>query len=452
VHELYKLLLELFRRVEFSSGMAKPLAALAVMLSVLFVAWLAFVIVRYILNHWVAGLVQKTKTEWDDILVKNKVFNALSHLVPLFILYSSCYFATPTLEKPLAELAPDVAAQWQADYYLFLGPLLMTLAKVYFVFTIVYIIVRLLNAVNGIYMTTPYSNDRPIKGYIQLLQILVIFLASIVVIALLIGKDPSVLIAGLGALAAVLMLIFKDTLLGFVASIQLSANDMLKVGDWIEMPGHRADGTVLDITLNTVKVQNWDKTISTIPTYAMVSESFTNWKGMEESEGRRIKRSIFIDMYSIRFCNPEMLEHFKKFDNLREYVTQKEEEIRKYNEKHGLSADDVLSARRQTNIGVFRKYLELYLKNNPRINNRMTLIIRQLQSTEKGLPVEIYVFSKEKEWANYEKLQNDIFDHIFAVIPEFGLKIFQSPAGNDMRTAFQLSQQSEVNDNPSRTS
>ncbi len=265
-----------------------------------------------------------------------------------------------------------------------------------------------------------------------------IFLASIVVIALLIGKDPSVLIAGLGALAAVLMLIFKDTLLGFVASIQLSANDMLKVGDWIEMPGHRADGTVLDITLNTVKVQNWDKTISTIPTYAMVSESFTNWRGMEESEGRRIKRAIFIDMYSIRFCTPEMLEHFKKFENLREYVTQKEEEIRKYNEKHGLSPDDLLSARRQTNIGVFRKYLELYLKNNPRINHRMTFIIRQLQSTEKGLPVEIYVFSKEKEWANYEKLQNDIFDHIFAVIPEFGLKIFQSPAGNDMRTAFQI--------------
>jgi miniconductance mechanosensitive channel len=221
---------------------------------------------------------------------------------------------------------------------------------------------------------------------------------------------------------------------------------MVKLGDWIEMPGHRADGTVLDITLTTVKVQNWDKTITTIPTYALVSESFINWKGMEESEGRRIKRSIFIDMYSIRFCTREMLEQFKKSDILRDYITEKEEEIRKHNKKKQIGEEDVLTGRRQTNIGVFRKYLELYLKSNPRINSKMTFIIRQLQPTEKGLPMEIYVFSKEKVWARYEKLQNDIFDHIFAVIPEFGLKIFQSPAGNDMRTAFQHSQLMPGND------
>lgn len=436
-HHLYRILLELFRKFDFSSGMAKPLAALSVIVTILIVAWLSFLLARYLLNHWIIKIVRKTRTDWDDIVVKNKVFNALSHLVPLFILYNSAFFATPMLEKPLAEMAPDVSVQLQADYYFSLGLYLMKLAKIYFVFTFVYIAIRLLNAVNEIYQTGPYAHHRPIKGYIQLIQILISFMAVIIVVAILIGKDPSVLIAGLGAIAAVLMLIFKDTILGFVASIQLSANDMLKQGDWIEMPGHGADGTVLDISLTTVKVQNWDKTITTIPTYALVSESFTNWKGMEESEGRRIKRSIFIDMYSIRFCTPEMLEHFKKFEVIRDYVNRMEEEIGKFNQKRQLDQEDVLTGRRQTNIGVFRKYLELHLKTNPRINNKMTFIIRQLQPTEKGLPMEIYAFSKEKQWADYEKLQNDIFDHIFAVIPEFGLKIFQSPAGNDMRTAFQ---------------
>ena len=445
-HHLYKILLELFRKLDFSSGMAKPLAALAVIATILLVAWLSFLITRYILEHWIIKIVRKTRTEWDDIMVKDKVFNALSHLVPLFILYNSCFFATPQHDKSLAEMAPEAAAGLQADFYFSLGPLLMKLVKVYFVFTFVYIAIRILNAVNHIYETRPYSHHRPIKGYIQLIQIVIFFLAAIIVIAILIGKDPSVLVAGLGAIAAVLMLVFKDTILGFVASIQLSANEMVKLGDWIEMPGHRADGTVLDITLTTVKVQNWDKTITTIPTYALVSESFINWKGMEESEGRRIKRSIFIDMYSIRFCTREMLEQFKKSDILRDYITEKEEEIRKHNKKKQIGEEDVLTGRRQTNIGVFRKYLELYLKSNPRINSKMTFIIRQLQPTEKGLPMEIYVFSKEKVWARYEKLQNDIFDHIFAVIPEFGLKIFQSPAGNDMRTAFQHSQLMPGND------
>ncbi len=438
-HHLYKILLDLFRRVDFMAGLAKPLAALSVIVAILLVAWLAFLITRYILNHWILKIVRKTRTEWDDILVRNKVFNALAHLVPLFIIYNSAYFATPVPDIPMGEYGADEAALMLADYYFSLGPFLMKIAHIYFVFTFAYIAVKFLNAVNEIYMTGPYAMHRPIKGYLQLVQILIAFLAVIIVIAILIGKDPSVLIAGLGAIAAVLMLIFKDTILGFVASIQLSVNDMLKLGDWIEMPGRNTDGTVLDISLTTVKVQNWDKTITTIPTYAMVSESFTNWKGMQESEGRRIKRSIFIDMYSIQFCTPKMLEHFKKFEVIRDYVTHMEEEVTRYNQNHHLSEDDVLTGLRQTNIGVFRKYLELYLKKNPLINNQMTFLIRQLQPTEKGLPIEIYVFSKEKVWADYEKLQNDIFDHIFAVIPEFGLKIFQSPAGTDMRSAFQQS-------------
>lgn len=435
------MLLALLRKVEFLAPVAKPLSALTMMAGILLLAIVAHTITKYIMNHWVVRLVNRTQTDWDDLLVRNKVFSALSHLVPLFILYSSTHFATPLLERPLGEMEPAVAAQMSADFYFSLGPFLLKMAKLYFVFTFIYIITTALNGANAIYQTTPFSQHRPIKGYIQLIQILSYFLASIVAIAILVGKDPTVLIAGLGAMAAVLMLVFKDTILGFVASIQLSANEMIKLGDWIEMPGRRADGTVIDITLTTVKVQNWDRTITTIPTYTLVSESFTNWKGMEESEGRRIKRSIFIDMYSIRFCTPEMLEHFKKFGVISAYISSMEEEIRRYNRENNISEEDVLTGRRQTNIGVFRKYLELHLKNNPRINTNMSFIIRQLQPTEKGLPMEIYVFSKEKDWAAYEKLQNDLFDHIFAVIPEFGLKIFQSPAGNDMRTAFQQTQQ-----------
>lgn len=441
MQELYLMLLALLRKVEFLAPVAKPLSALTMMAGILLLAIVAHTITKYIMNHWVVRLVNRTQTDWDDLLVRNKVFSALSHLVPLFILYSSTHFATPLLERPLGEMEPAVAAQMSADFYFSLGPFLLKMAKLYFVFTFIYIITTALNGANAIYQTTPFSQHRPIKGYIQLIQILSYFLGSIVAIAILMGKDPTVLIAGLGAMAAVLMLVFKDTILGFVASIQLSANEMIKLGDWIEMPGRRADGTVIDITLTTVKVQNWDRTITTIPTYTLVSESFTNWKGMEESEGRRIKRSIFIDMYSIRFCTPEMLEHFKKFGVISAYISSMEEEIRRYNRENNISEEDVLTGRRQTNIGVFRKYLELHLKNNPRINTNMSFIIRQLQPTEKGLPMEIYVFSKEKDWAAYEKLQNDLFDHIFAVIPEFGLKIFQSPAGNDMRTAFQQTQQ-----------
>jgi miniconductance mechanosensitive channel len=257
----------------------------------------------------------------------------------------------------------------------------------------------------------------------------------------LLGKDPTVLIAGLGAMAAVLLLVFKDTILGFVASIQLSANDMLKIGDWIEMPGHRADGTVIDITLNTVKVQNWDRTITTIPTYALVSESFNNWKGMEESGGRRIKRAVYLDVTTIKFCDKDMLDRFAKFELIRDYVLGREAEILEHNKNLNITEEDIISGRRQTNVGIFRKYLENYLRSKPGIRQDMTFLVRQLQPTDKGLPIEIYVFSRETAWVNYENLQSDIFDHIFAVVPEFGLKIFQAPTGNDIRMAVRENKQ-----------
>ena len=264
------------------------------------------------------------------------------------------------------------------------------------------------------------------------MKIFIFGMAAILMIAYLFKQNPWDLVIGLGTMAAVILLIFKDTILGFVASIQLSANNMVKLGDWITVPKHNADGTVIDITLNTVKVQNWDKTIATIPTYALVSESFNNWKGMEESGGRRIKRAVAVDMGSIRFCDSEMLSRFEKFDLIRDYVIQKENELREYNKGKNLSDEDYISGRHQTNVGIFRKYLEVYLHQHPMINLDMTFLVRQLSPSGKGLPIEIYVFSKDKAWANYEAIQADIFDHIFAVIPEFELKVFQEPTGADI--------------------
>ncbi|MCK4853828.1 MAG: mechanosensitive ion channel, partial [Bacteroidales bacterium] len=290
-----------------------------------------------------------------------------------------------------------------------------------------------INALHQIYLTTPISQGRPIKGYVQVVKIIIYFIAIILIIASLTKESPGKLLTGLGAMAAVLMLVFKDTILGFVASIQLSANKMVVPGDWISMPSHNADGTVLDISLNTVKVQNWDKTIATVPTYALVSESFQNWKGMEESGGRRIKRSINIDMNSVRFVDDELADRFKKIQFLKDYVVSREAEIIKYNEEHKIDGSILVNGRRMTNLGTFRKYIEEYLHRHPKIHNDMTFLVRQLQPDERGLPIEIYVFSNDQAWANYEAIQADIFDHILAVIPEFELRVFQSPSGRDFQ-------------------
>jgi len=435
IHELYKFLLLFFRSHHFFDDFAKPLTAAISVVVLILSAWLALMVARYIILKIVRKVAAKTKTEWDDILISSKVFHSLAHLVPAFIIYHSAYFASPGSEQVFTGIPAEALQAVPGDYYLNLGNIILKWAKVYFIGVAIYIISAMLNAANDIYQTTEYSHHRSIKGYIQLVKILVFFLSAILVISVILEKDPTVLIAGLGAMAAVLLLVFKDTILGFVASIQLSGNDMLKIGDWIEMPGHRADGTVIDITLNTVKVQNWDRTITTIPTYALVSESFNNWKGMEESGGRRIKRAIYIDVTTIRFCDAEILQRLAKFELIRDYVLQKEEEIRQHNRQKNISDDDLISGRRQTNVGIFRKYLENYLRENPLIRQDMTFIIRQLQPSDKGLPIEIYVFSKETAWVKYENLQSDIFDHVFAVVPEFGLKVFQVPSGNDIKLA-----------------
>ncbi len=389
-----------------SQNMAVLIKSLVIILIILILSIAADLITKQIIIRFITEFVKRSKNKWDDIILKRKVFNRLAHFAPALVIHWSAPIALTDL--PLVV------------------KLIQTAVYVYITVIGTIVINSFLKALHEIYLHTELSKTKPIKGYIQLINIFIFFVSGIVIISLVTGSSPAKLLAGLGAMAAVLMLIFKDTILGFVASVQLSANHMVKIGDWIEMPSRKADGTVLEITLNTVKVQNWDKTISTIPTYALVTESFSNWRGMEESGGRRIKRSINIDMTSVKFCSPEMIEKFKKIALLKDYIENKNNELEGYNLKNNIDNSVLVNGRRMTNIGTFRKYIEEYLKNNPNIHQEMTFLVRQLQPTEKGIPIEIYVFSKDQRWANYEAIQADIFDHIMAIIPEFDLRVFQN--------------------------
>ncbi len=409
---LHNYLYNYFKQFTGAEWIAQTVSEVIILVVIFAVAWLGHFLTRRILIQIVTRIARRTKTTWDDIFIQNRLFKGLAHLVPAFILY---YVAQ--------------------DGDFFLAQFFEMTVRIYFTLIVVFVINSLLNSGLQIYNTTALASNRPIKGYIQLVKIILYSMAAILIVAILIKRDPTALLAGLGAIAAVLILVFKDTILGFVASIQLSANDMVKIGDWIEMPSRDADGPVIDITLNTVKVQNWDKTISTIPTYSLVSESFTNWKGMEEAGGRRIKRSVYIDMSSIKFCSVDMLNKFEKFELIKGYVQLKEKEIREYNKRKNVADEDLISGRRQTNVGVFRKYLEVYLRQHPMVRQDMTFLVRHLQPNEKGLPIEIYVFSKDIVWANYESIQADIFDHVFAIIPEFELRVFQAPSGADISQA-----------------
>lgn len=359
-------------------------------------------------------LAQHTHYQWDSLLLKRKVVHHLVHTIPGILVYALLPLAF-IRGKGLLLLSQKICA--------------------------VYIVFALLLAINGfilvfldMYNMRQVNKNRPIKGFMQVLQVLLFFIGGIVIIAILIGKSPTTLFAGLGASAAILMLVFKDTLLGFVAGIQLSANDMLRPGDWITMEKYGANGTVIEVTLNAVKVKNFDNTITTIPPYALVSDAFQNWRGMSESPGRRIKRSINIDMNSVSFCTPEMLAKFRKISLLTDYIDEKEKELNAYNEAHRIDDSIRVNGRRQTNIGVFRAYLVNYLKSLPEVSKELTCMVRQLQPTETGIPIELYFFSSVKDWVPYEGIQSDVFDHVLAVIPEFGLSVFQNVSGSDLRS------------------
>jgi len=313
--------------------------------------------------------------------------------------------------------------------------ILSNVASALIILTGVFAVSGALNLFNDLYQRRPDANARPIKGYIQVLQILIYGIAIILVIATVINQSPVILLSSMGAMAAVLMLVFKDTILSLVASVQLTSNDMIRVGDWIEMPALNADGDVIDIALHTAKVQNWDKTITTIPTYRLISESFKNWRGMQSSGGRRIKRALNIDLTSIRFLTPAERNSLNKIALIDDYLVKKKQEIEKWNAALVEGGKDPVNARRVTNFGTFRAYALSYLRSHPQINNNMTLLVRQLAPGAQGVPLEIYCFTATTAWATYEDIQSDIFDHLIALLPAFNLRQFQEPSSWDSALA-----------------
>lgn len=396
----------------FSQSWADDLTSGIILVVILAIAFLGDAICRHIILTAVARLVKKTKATWDDIVFDRKVLTHVSHLVAPILLYILLPLAISNLG---------------------LLSFIQRICMIYIIAVFLKFISSLLTALFHVYSEKEQFRDRPLKGLLQTVQVILFFIGGIIIVSILIDKSPMVLLTGLGASAAVLMLVFKDSIMGFVSGIQLSANNMLRVGDWIQMPKYGADGTVIEVTLNTVKVRNWDNTITTIPPYALVSDSFQNWRGMQESGGRRIKRSVRIDMNSVKFCTPEMLAKYKKIQLLKDYIEETEKVIEDYNKEHGIDNSILVNGRRQTNLGVFRAYLTNYLKSLPTVNQDLTCMVRQLQPTEQGIPLELYFFSAIKAWVPYEGVQADVFDHVLAIIPEFDLHVFQNPTGEDFR-------------------
>lgn len=358
-------------------------------------------------------IASKTRTVWDDFLIRRRVFAKLGRIAPVLVVY---------LLVPLAFTEHvRVVAYTRLVAELFMLAILIS------------VLFSLLDAAHDVYGQYDLSKRVPIKGAVQAVKLIAFIIVALVMLSVVTSKNPAYFLGGIGAMTAVLLLIFKDPILGLVAGIQLATNDMVRPGDWIEMPQFGANGDVTDVSLTTVKVQNWDKTISTIPTYALVSGSFKNWRGMTEGEGRRIKRSISIDLASVRFLDDELLAHLSKIQILKDYLDRKTAEVRSFNEERGVDPDSQANGRRLTNLGTFRAYVDAYLRANPAIHRDMTFLVRQLEPTPEGVPIEIYVFSSDKNWANYEAIQSDIFDHLLAVVPEFGLRVYQRPAGADVR-------------------
>jgi miniconductance mechanosensitive channel len=387
---------------------------LVILLFILFIlSYVANLVVKKILIRSIRSVIKRTKTVWDDALVDNKVFISLSHIAPAIVIY---------LTSPYVfENFPDVI------------PYILRLVNAYISIVLIIVLINFLNTLKFYSENTKLFKNNPLDSYFQLVKIAIYIIGGIIILSFLLNKSPLYFFSALGAMTVVLLLIFKDTIMGFVASIQLSANDMIRIGDWVSMPNYGADGDVIEMNLTTIKVQNWDKTVTTIPTYAFISESFKNWRGMSESGGRRIKRSLHIKISSIKFCTVEMLERFKKIQLLQDHIEKRSDEIEAYNKENKIDKSFLINGRHLTNIGLFRVYAEAYVKNNPNINLDMTCMVRQLLATEKGLPIEIYTFSSRQEWVTYEGIMSDMFDHLIAAVPEFELEVFQNPTGSDFR-------------------
>ena len=386
---------------------------LAGLLLLLVAAVVAAFITKRLWLVLVRFLVTRTHTTWDDALVRHNVFGKLGQIVPAALIYKGVLLV-PDVPDWFDQICQNVSVAW-------------------ILLAITMVANSTLSAVNTIYEAKPIARERPIKGFIQLGQIAVWVVGAILIIAALIDQSPVIMLSGLGALTAVAMIVFQDTLLSLVASIQLTGQQIVRVGDWLEMPDYGADGDVIDVALYNVTVQNWDKTFTTIPTNKLVNGAFKNWRGMTEAGGRRIKRSIKIDLNSIRSLSDAESKRFSDFALLKDYIASKEEDLAAYNAALDSPGEGGVNLRQLTNIGTFRAYIYSYLKHHPKIDKDMTLIVRQLQSANDGVPLEVYCFCNDTNWFNYEGIQSDIFDHIFAMAPEFGLRVYQSPAGMDVR-------------------
>ncbi|MDF2180292.1 mechanosensitive ion channel family protein [Aliiglaciecola sp. CAU 1673] len=405
ISELTQLVLDSLAYWGLKMDARSPWFAMVASILLFVVSWVGYRVARHLLASKLTRLILATSTTWDDELQGHGFFRRSAHLVPAILLY----MASPLILSHAPVLLETV--QKGAFIYLLITGLTMLSA--------------LLNTAEDIYNASPMAKRVPITGFIQVGKLLMAVMAVILIISSLLEKSPLILISGLGAVTAILLLVFKDTILGFVAGVQIVANRMVNNGDWIELPKYGADGEVLEIGLVTVKVQNWDKTISTVPTYSLIGDSVKNWRGMQESGGRRIKRAINIDIQSVRFADQKMLDSWEKIRFIKDYIADKKQELAKYNQDHQITDEDLLNARRLTNIGTFRTYMLRYLQNHPKLNKEMTLMVRQLAPTELGLPLEIYCFSADKNWVNYEGIQSDIFDHFLSMLPAFGLRAYQ---------------------------
>ena len=375
---------------------------------IIFLGILSYTFTRYLLLNWIFKIFRKTSNSFDDILIKTGFFDRLSYAIPIVVVY--------------------VFMDYSSDY----PPILYRTVLSLIILAVISSVNAFINSVNEFYSNSNLSKRLSIKSYLQVVKLIINILGIIIFIASLIGKSPVYLLSGIGALTAVLMLIFKDTILSFISSVQITSNDLFKVGDWVEAPQFNADGDVIDIALHTIKIQNWDKTITVIPTHKLIDSSFKNWRGMSDSGGRRIKRAIHIDMNSIKFCDDAMISRFSKIDIISEYIDYKRKDIKKYNQSKNCN-NSLLNGRALTNIGTYRKYISSYLENNSNINKGMTFLVRQLSPNSNGLPLEIYVFSNDTDWIKYEQIQSDIFDHLVASVKQFDLVLFQNPTGNDFK-------------------
>ncbi len=409
----YNLLDLLFPSLQLPVAIREMVEIVLVLTITGLVATIVTIILRKTLLAVITNWLKNNRHKWDDPLASNRLLNKVSWLVPLSIF----------------SLAVDTFLTPDSTSYLVIKRLVSSC----FVIVAVMSFSTLFATINDIHRIVKKGKGSSLRGYTDAGKIISYTIGAIFLVSIFTGKSPWGILSILGGLTAVVLLVFKDVILGFVASIQLGSTDMVQIGDWIEMPQYGADGDVIDISIHSVRVQNWDKTITTIPPYALISNAVKNWRGMSDSGGRRIKRTIIIDVHSIRFCDEEMFQNLSQIDLIRDYVDRKQQEIEENNRQQSVQGTNLINGRRQTNIGIFRAYVIAYLKSNPHIHDQMTFLVRQLAPTEQGLPLEIYAFCREQGWASYEAIQADIFDHLLAAVPHFDLRVFQQPSGHDFQ-------------------